>query len=412
MSLVNETTGAGNGFSLIDDVQIEGKRRMSTGHAEHVNLRHKILTEYDEFLSLGASWNTIVRQVEGYSPSMSFEWMQAWVAVHRHEIKRFYIIEFRDESDLIVGIIPFYVTCHSKFGIKLAVLEVLGGRDRYLMDFVVNNNRLPAVLEATIKIIKKNLSAWDVVMFPRLNNRRASALHLERELRKNKLRFNTESYYRVPEIALNGDFESYYNNLKKHFRKEMRRKNRKLEKLGSVKFSVHNVRDDQQPLEVFLHLEDSGWKGKNGSSLIRRKHLLNLYESLIAQDPGSVEVLVFHMWLDNEVIASSICLKTCHAIFVTKITYHEDYGETSPGLHLRLYEIEYAMKSGLRIYSFSGVEKHWMSFFTRSGHYSMDFIVYSNHLIAVIRYLTYTKLKPVLKNYPDFMSFVKERLHL
>ena len=412
MSLVKGASRAENGFSLIDDLQVKRKRRMSTGHAESVNLRHKIITDYDEFLSLREPWNAIVRQVEGYSPSMSFEWMQAWVSVHRHEIERFYIIEFRDDSDLIVGIVPFYVTYHKKFGLKLVVLEVLGGRDRYLMDFVVNNNRLVEVLDATIKVIKKNLSAWDVVMFPRLNNRRASALHLERELRKSKLRFNTESYYRVPEIALRGDFESYYNNLKKHFRKEMRRKNRKLENLGSVKFTVHPITDDEQPLEVFLQLENNGWKGKNGSSLIKRKHLLNLYKSLIAQDRGCVEVLVFHMWLDNEVIASSICLKTCHAIFVNKITYHEAYGETSPGLHLRLYEIEYAMKTGLRIYSFSGVEKHWMSFFTRSGHYSMDFIVYSNHLIALIRYLTYTKLKPVLKNYPDFMSFVKERLHL
>ncbi len=380
---------------------------MANNKTISLNFEVEIVRDFESFFALRDEWNALLNEMTFFFPSMAFDWIHAWVLANKGCIRELYVILFRDAAGKLVGIVPLYIYERRKFSIRIRVMDFLGGKDRYLVDFIAPMEHLLYIIRSTLHIINEDKKSWDIVTIRRLNNWRASAVHLEQVLRYQHSRFNTESFFRVPEIRLAGTFEDYYSGLNKKFRKEMRRKNRKLKEVGEVRYEFSSLKENPDAMNTFLELEDAGWKGRNGSSLKRRKGLLRLQKQLIEDCRDNVELLTFNMYLNDEPIASSICTKTSHAIYIDKITYSETYSVASPGLHLRLYEIQYAFDNQLKVYSFSGVERSWMHFFTRRGHFSMDFVIYNNHFLSMVRFLGYTKLKPLLKSYPSLFSFIK-----
>jgi hypothetical protein len=130
-----------------------------------------------------------------------------------------------------------------------------------------------------------------------------------------------------------------------------------------------------------------------------------LYTKLTSVENDVLTLCNFNLFLDDKVISSSICFKTTLGLYVFKITYEEELAECSPGLLLRLYELQYAYGQGLKIYDFSGPAAQWMNFFTDRSHYSLDVLIYQRHLVSLIRFLGYTKLSSAFRRWPKIKKF-------
>jgi CelD/BcsL family acetyltransferase involved in cellulose biosynthesis len=118
----------------------------------------------------------------------------------------------------------------------------------------------------------------------------------------------------------------------------------------------------------------------------------------------------FNLYLNDQLISSSLCFQSQKRFYVFKITYDEEYGKYSPGLLLRLYELEYCFRNGIKKYDFSGTAQKWMKFFTNRSHFSMDIIIYQRHFSSLVRYLGYTKLKNLLLRFPSLKKLFKNHL--
>lgn len=117
-------------------------------------------------------------------------------------------------------------------------------------------------------------------------------------------------------------------------RKNFRRLLKKLEEdHGRIEWRIIHGKDvSEEHIDTFLRLENSGWKGKNGTSLLKNKNETQFFKEVIAASRENDEVFFTELVVNSEVIAS-----TCNFIigrygFAFKIGWNVEFRDYSPGI--------------------------------------------------------------------------------
>ncbi|MHB2150712.1 GNAT family N-acetyltransferase [Calditrichota bacterium LG25] len=371
------------------------------------NIRGNVVTTIEDFYRLEGEWNLLLRHIPGYLPTMTFQWQRAWLEVNQDQILKLHIFVFKDHNDRLIGVLPFVRTQARILMKKLNVYTFSGARDQIQTLIVCNQEHQIPILLKLLAHFYDTHRDWDLLTLRRLSASRADDIYLERILKKYRWPFSVESHLRVPYIRLQGDFSTYLKGRNRHFRHEIKRKTNRLRKMGELSYQAIEAPLNAEDFQQFLELEDAGWKGKNKSSLKHRPHLHGLFKKLSLVNTPQLKLIQFKLLLDGQLISASLCLQTMDGLHVMKIAYDERFKKQSPGLLLRLYEIEYAFERGLKLYDFSGKEQRWMRAFTSRSHHVMDYIIYRKTFVALIRYLGFTRFRPIIKLSPFSEHFLK-----
>jgi CelD/BcsL family acetyltransferase involved in cellulose biosynthesis len=124
-----------------------------------------------------------------------------------------------------------------------------------------------------------------------------------------------------------------------NFRAGIGKKIRRLERLGQVRVDTYS--EPAQLLtafESFLQVEDSGWKGAMGTSILKQPPVLEYYRYLLAHLGRLGLCRVSLLFLDNTVVAGQFGIEIGDCLYLLKIGFREDYGSHSPGAVL-LYKL-------------------------------------------------------------------------
>ncbi len=373
------------------------------------NFNTTVITQIADFYALEDEWNQLVRSIPEYLPTMTFQWHQAWLKINQPKIDKLHIFIFRNANGQLMGIVPLVRMRTRLFFKQLNIYTFSGSRDQIQTSIVCHQEHHIKVLLEFLNHFYNKHNDWDLLSLRRLSSIQADEILLERILKKHGRLFSVESHLLIPYIRLTGDYETYFKTRKRHFRKEVKRKVKQLQNLGNLEYRVLKAPLTEQDFDQFVELENSGWKGRNRSSLKFRPHLLALFKDLAQVRSSELKMLQFQMLLNQRVISSSLCFETQDGLHVFKIAFDESFAKQSPGLLLRLYEIQYAFDAGLKIYDFSGKEQRWMRAFTNRRRHVMDYIVYSKTLASWIRYLGFTHFRPLLKQ-SQLAEFIFKRL--
>ena len=115
--------------------------------------------------------------------------------------------------------------------------------------------------------------------------------------------------------------------------KEWRRLRRKLEAEGDVSWSLRRGLDiDEAAVERFLVLEDAGWKGGNGSSLLTDPASAGFFRDLVERLRARNRVFFTELRLGERVIASTVNFQMADEGFAFKIGWDPDYARHSIGV--------------------------------------------------------------------------------
>lgn len=360
---------------------------------------YEIFNDLDQLKILEPEWNRLVAEIPHYFPNMTYDWCVQWYETNMDYFEEIMVIGFRDAKHRLIAVVPLYTYKSSILLFKMKIVSLVGGRDPVMTNFICVFEHLPYVITRIKNILYKKNEKWDLAAFRRLNYSKCDTVYLGRFLRTKKIPYNVESRYRVPYVILSGTYSDYYAGLSKHLKKEIKRKQKKLLEIGELNYKVRKGADAISAFEAFLELENQGWKGNAGSSLLKNNRLKSLYEKHLKLHNSEITVIIFELYLQAKLISSSICFKTLDGLYVFKIAYDETYQKSSPGLLLRLKEIEYCFSQNLKIYDFSGVGQKWMTYFTDRGYYVLDIIFYRKTLSALVRFLIYVKYKNFLKKH-------------
>ncbi len=139
--------------------------------------------------------------------------------------------------------------------------------------------------------------------------------------------------FRRPMLESNLDGESYLKQaVSPHHFREMRRLWRRLQRLGSLRYSVARQPEEVRVrMEEFLALEAKGWKGRKRSALVSDRYRAAFAREAITNLAEADAVRVHTIDLDGRAIASIIVFLMAGEAYTWKTAYDEDFSSYSPG---------------------------------------------------------------------------------
>lgn len=118
-------------------------------------------------------------------------------------------------------------------------------------------------------------------------------------------------------------------------RKDIERNLRRLGELGQVRFErVRQTDLVKKRVEAFLELEQSGWKGQAGTSMLSQPDHAKFARAAFGGGQGRQIASVDSLLLDDKPIAVSINIGAGRTLFTPKCAYDETYRKYGPGMVL------------------------------------------------------------------------------
>lgn len=137
-------------------------------------------------------------------------------------------------------------------------------------------------------------------------------------------------------------------------RNQYRRKLRALSRQGEVRLRTATAESAEVDLELFLDLEASGWKGRQGTAIRCRPSTLALYREFAgaAARRGYLRLQVLEV--SGRAVAADLSCAFGGGVHMLKTGFDETCAESSPGLVLRGLALEAAVADGYRSYDLLG----------------------------------------------------------
>ncbi|MBK9925935.1 MAG: GNAT family N-acetyltransferase [Anaerolineales bacterium] len=201
------------------------------------------------------TWNMLVEQSIADTPFSRYEYLSEWWKTSGGgEWKNAkLVLVSASENDQLIGIAPLFI---DEYDGHQAVLLIGSIEISDYLDLIVREDDLPRFLSGLIDFLASSLTDnWSSLDWYNLPDNSPTLAALKADSEKRGWTYHEEVYRPTPCIALNGSFDDYLANIDKKQRHEIRRKMRKAEESGRVRFYVVDKNVDIEPeLESFFHL--------------------------------------------------------------------------------------------------------------------------------------------------------------
>lgn len=172
-------------------------------------------------------------------------------------------------------------------------------------------------------------------------------------------------------------WQSFLSGYTAQFRSAFAKKLRRIGKLAPLRLELSSTAPAlESGFEHFLRVEDSGWKGREGTSIAKQPSAERYYRHLLQHFSRLGLCRVGVLWLGEEVIAANFGIEVAGCLYLLKIGFCEDYGRYSPG-SLLLYHLikHHCEQTSVRSLSFvTGVDwiDRWHPSAVRAGVFYTD----------------------------------------
>jgi CelD/BcsL family acetyltransferase involved in cellulose biosynthesis len=165
---------------------------------------------------------------------------------------------------------------------------------------------------------------------------------------------------RSPYVDLEGDFESFQATLDSKFKREAKRRRRKLEEEGQVTLSFEDGRTDlDRLLDEGFAVEHSGWKAERGTAIAQSPETDRFYRDVAAWAAERGWLQLGFVRLDGRPIAFAYSLVLAGTVHVVKVGFDAELRRYAPGTILTGAAIERAYEQGQARYDFLGAEDRY-----------------------------------------------------
>jgi CelD/BcsL family acetyltransferase involved in cellulose biosynthesis len=188
-----------------------------------------------------------------------------------------------------------------------------------------------------------------------LSSTDTSVLQVHAAAKAARYRLITESIEAAPYVAIDNNWDAYERGLRRKFRSELRRRQRRLEEEGRLTLDVFDGTESlDELLEEGFRVEGSGWKGAYGTSINSSPALRRFYTKVgyWAADRGWLKLA--YLRLNGQTLAFDYCLEYNKTHYLLKTGFDPAYGKFAPGMIMRHLMLARAFSEGLSAYDFLG----------------------------------------------------------
>lgn len=288
-----------------------------------------------------SAWDDLLKKCPYASPMQSYAWIYNYYEYAINENMK-WICLFAYEENKLVLVYPLIYS--SKKGIQGFSLQVF--QSPFNAFHTVHTDGLilqgfERVLELLVGHIHSIFRVFPVIKIT--GNLYNSASNRCFNIGNEKLTFfrvlnGTEEIINIEE-----NFDSFLSGLTSKFKREILRRERKLQKNFQIrylsKFTENSISNDEC-LREFLEIEDSGWKAKKGTSLKKIPKAGEFLSRLTLELYDSGWLGWNLLEANNKVIAIQLYLVLNKTAYLLKVAYREEYSSYAPGQLLLFKFIE------------------------------------------------------------------------
>jgi CelD/BcsL family acetyltransferase involved in cellulose biosynthesis len=163
-------------------------------------------------------------------------------------------------------------------------------------------------------------------------------------------------------VGTRGSWEAYHDSLSTRITVNLPRLRRKAERsLGPLEVVERQPQSAEVDdiLGTLITIEDSGWKGRQGSSLAQRSDLRDFFRRYCRRAASQGRLRVVTLSFGTTLAAVELSIEAFDRLWQLKIGYHEGAAQYYPGLQLTAASIRAAFERGVEAYEFLGSAEAW-----------------------------------------------------
>ena len=303
------------------------------------------LTALDELGAVAAEWNELARMAE--NPFLTVEWLTCWwsafgtghpiMLLLRDQAGRMMAGAFCYRSGRTLETTANPATGYGHWDVLARDEDARREVWQVLAEKAPPRLRLSGLMEGpdAVPIAREGLTSAGYAVF----TRRGSP---------------------CPYLELPDRWETLIGGVSRNLRSQVARKGKALERLGTVRFrTVTGGEELPAALEHLFRLEGSGWKAREGTSILSNPASAALYRSFAARASQRGWLRLHLLELDGHPIAADLGCAFAGTEFLLKTGFDERHGDASPGLILLARTLQATIAEGHKAYDFLGGAQHY-----------------------------------------------------
>lgn len=304
--------------------------------------------------SLRPSWNALLLQSPEPVVYLTYEWLSTWWRCFRTPRRELCVLAVTADDDLI-GIAPMVRTRARVLGVPYAKIEFLSMM-RYALsptnvsaslDFIVKAGRHREVVRAVLHHLAAR-AGWNFLRLHPLPSGSPSVTALEEEAASRGYRFRKRRAFVNSIIPLEGTWEAYFAEHGKSLKRNIKSRERNLEKMGVLRYSeINKIGELENGFRSIMDIERRSWKFRMGIHLdapVYRHFYRELLE--VASACGWLKLGILE--LGGRRIAYDLSLAYNRVIEGLKTSYDESLARFAPGNIVIYRELESLFQSGFK----------------------------------------------------------------
>jgi CelD/BcsL family acetyltransferase involved in cellulose biosynthesis len=204
--------------------------------------------------------------------------------------------------------------------------------------------------------------------------------------------------WRSPYLAINGDWDAYWEGVSGKLRQTVRRGARRLDEMGEVSLQIES---DTERLDDLLaegvKIEASGWKGRKGTAIASGSRTLSFYTELARWAAPLGLLRLAFLRVDGRALAFHFALETEDSYYLLKPGYDERFRKAGPGTVLTCRMIQRAFSLGLERYEFLGADDGYKMKWTSEVHPRIRFQAFATSPAGAIDRNIQTRVRDLAK---------------
>ncbi len=306
-----------------------------------------------EFLELEEEWNDLAASTLD-EPFHRHEFLRIWID-NFHPRAPLRVLTAREKGEL-VGALALFQEEATVFGAP--VRQVVSFANDHTPRFDLLARDPPATAKAFFEHLTDD-GSWQLL---RINEvpEGGGAWHILEAAREAGFPVGTWASSRSPYVPLSPDKDQLRPRLLRKFLANVRRRRKKLERLGRVTLErVTGGTELPRALAEGFAVENSGWKGMGGSAIVQDPRTWGFYSELARNAAYGDWLAIYLLRLDGRPVAFHFSLTWRGRYYLLKPGYDESIKECSPGQLLVDEVMEDCLRRGFTEFDFLGPDMPW-----------------------------------------------------
>lgn len=132
-------------------------------------------------------------------------------------------------------------------------------------------------------------------------------------------------------IDLRNGADAFFSQFSKKFARNLKRKRNKAQAIDELSLRRFYGDEAEEAYHEFLRIEDSGWKGRSATSILKQPEKKRFYDRLFCAYRTAGVININLLYLGDVCIAGQFAVLCGRTLSLLKIAFNEEYASISPG---------------------------------------------------------------------------------